>query len=275
MAILIPLSRPASNKVSDVNTRLTILTGTTRGLGAAMAAQLASQGGHLVTVARSASAPLAQLAQDSGTALTHVFIDLLDAGAVERAAIELAALTRAHLAAGHTRVRVIHNAGVVGPIAMAHQLTDLHAINQAFQVNIAAPIFLTAHLLTAASLAADLRIMLISSGAGRSPTAGWGVYCATKAALDRYAQVIALEQGASSDTRVRVASIAPGVVDTDMQATIRGSDPDNFPARDRFMDMHTLHQLISPELTAQRLLQVLDSDQFGAQIIDDIRQHTF
>ena len=59
-----------------MNTRLTILTGTTRGLGAAMAAQLASQGGHLVTVARSASAPLAQLAQDAAFAaagVKHIF----------------------------------------------------------------------------------------------------------------------------------------------------------------------------------------------------------
>ncbi len=253
-----------------MNTRLTILTGTTRGLGAAMAAQLATQGGHLVTVARTASDHLPSIASAHGTRLTHVAVDLLDTAAIARAAAELAAL-----AAAHAHVRLIHNAGVVAPIAMTHQLTDLDAINQAFQINISAPIFLTAHILRAAKQASALRIMLISSGAGRSPTAGWGVYCATKAAMDRYAEVLAQEHADSPDHPVRVCSIAPGIVDTGMQATIRSSAPGSFPALSRFIDLHENHQLVSPELTAQRLLHVLDTEQFGSKIIDDIRQHTF
>lgn len=111
--------------------------------------------------------------------------------------------------------------------------------------------------------------MLISSGAGRSPTAGWGVYCATKAALDRYAEVVALEQGAS----LRIASVAPGVVDTGMQAEIRSTDPDRFPAIQRFIDLHAGQQLASPDAVAQRLLRLLESDQFGQNIIDDIRHY--
>jgi NAD(P)-dependent dehydrogenase (short-subunit alcohol dehydrogenase family) len=243
---------------------LTILTGSSRGLGAALGRSLAAQGGHLVTVSRGESSQLARACAESNTRHTHLDVDLAETGAVTTAGHMLA-----DLCAGQIRVRLIHNAGVVAPIALAHQLNDLEQINRAFQINITAPIYLTSQVLGATVSATDRRIMLISSGAGRSPTAGWGVYCATKAALDRYAEVVALEQGAS----LRIASVAPGVVDTGMQAEIRSTDPDRFPAIQRFIDLHAGQQLASPDAVAQRLLRLLESDQFGQNIIDDIRHY--
>ena len=161
-------------------TQLTILTGTTRGLGAVMATQLAQSGEQLVTLSRVSSEALAATAKAHGTTLTQINVDLGDIKALEQAAAQLKPLL-----ATHTSVRFIHNAGVVTPIAQSQDLTDIAVINQAFQVNITSAIYLTAVVLTGATQASDLRVMLISSGAGRSPSSGWGGYCATKAAMDR------------------------------------------------------------------------------------------
>ena len=245
-------------------TQLTILTGTTRGLGASMASQLAHSGEHLVTLSRAASDSLAATAAAHGTTLTQLNVDLGDTQALEKAAAQLKPLL-----ANHTSVRFIHNAGVVTPIAQSQHLTDLSVINQAFQINITAAIYLTAEVLAGATHANDLRVMLISSGAGRSPSSGWAVYCATKAAMDRYAEVAQLDQG----KRARIVSMAPGMIDTPMQEKIRATSKDALPSLERFVDAHSQQKLATPEGTAARLLKVLASEAFGAKTIDDVREH--
>jgi benzil reductase ((S)-benzoin forming) len=245
-------------------TTLTILTGTTRGLGAAMAAQLAARGESLVTLSRKTSSALAEIASANGTALTQIEVDLANSQAVKHAASQLVPLLK-----GHSHVRLIHNAGVVTPIAQSQHLTNLDAINDAFHVNITSAIFLTAHVLSHTPQATDRRVMLISSGAGRNASSGWAVYCATKAAMDRYAEAAQLDQGALA----RIVSMAPGVIDTPMQETIRATSKDDLPSLERFIGFKENKQLADPVTVAQRLLKVLESEAFGTQTIDDIRQH--
>jgi len=245
-------------------TTLTILTGTTRGLGAAMAEQIAGRGEHLVTLSRQASSTLAQTAKKNGTSLTQIEVDLSDTQAVKGAASQLAPLLT-----GHSHVRFIHNAGVVKPIAQTQNLTNLEAINDAFHVNITSAIFLTAHVLGATPQAMDRRVMLISSGAGRNVSSGWAVYCATKAAMDRFAEAAQLDQG----DRAKIVSMAPGIIDTPMQETIRATSKDDLPSLDRFIGFKESKQLADPVLVAERLLKALESDAFGTKTIDDIRQY--
>jgi len=244
----------------------TILTGATRGLGLAMAHQLAKQGGHLVTISRREVPDLAATAKAHGTKLTELQAELSDHADLKRIA---AAMVEALEGAEH--VRIIHNAGGVSPILPASKLTELEPISVAFEANIVAPIYLTGCFLNATQKATDRRIMLISSGAGRKGTHSWGVYCATKAAMDRYAEVVGLE----APTNTRVASVAPGVIDTPMQETIRGTPQDLFPVRERFENMHRDGVLAKPEQTAHRLLDLLGRDDFGQTLIDDVRNHTF
>ena len=250
--------------------RITILTGASRGLGLALAEQLIHtvglEQGHLVTLSRKKSAALEQAAQSNNTTLTQIEVDLADGAAVERAGKLLHALV-----AGFNSVRLIHNAGVVTPIAQSDAYTDLHVINDSFQINITAPIYLTAQVLSASRHTTDRRIMLISSGAGRSPSSGWGVYCATKAAMDRYAECAQLDEG----TRARIVSMAPGIMDTDMQGTIRATPKTDFPSLERFVNLHQQKQLTTPEDVARKLLLAMENDAFGNTTLDDIRQHTF
>ncbi len=111
------------------------------------------------------------------------------------------------------------------------------------------------------------RILHISSGAGRSAYPGWSVYCATKAALDHHARAVALD----AQEGVRICSLAPGVIDTGMQAEIRATPEKCFPIRQRFVDMKLSGQLTAPEDCAELVLNFLLSDAFGAQPVEDIR----
>lgn len=244
---------------------ITVLTGSTRGLGLAMAQQLATEGGHLISLARQPVAGLAELAQAHQTTLTEIAVDLVDAAALEQAAEQMVKTLKQ--SDDQSCCRIIHNAGVVTPIEQANALTDLNAIRTAFDVNITAPIYLTGHFLAATRNCTDRRIMLVSSGAGRQPYSSWGVYCATKAAMDRYAEVI----NAEAHPHTRVASVAPGVIDTDMQAQIRAMPESQFPAVQRFVALHEQGALTPASTSAKAMLKLLASDAFGRHILDDVR----
>ncbi|HEY0297511.1 MAG TPA: SDR family oxidoreductase [Bordetella sp.] len=246
---------------------IAVLTGASRGLGASLARGLLRPGVKLVTLARRDDAELAAQAKAAGAELEQIQVDLSDLAAAEAAGQRIAAL----LAPGARRYLLINNAGTVDPVVASPAMTDGPAIARAFNLNVTAVMLLTARFLQAvAGLDAQRRVINISSGAGRSPTAGWGVYCATKAALDIYTRVLNQEQGAAG---VRAVSLAPGIVDTDMQAAIRSSDPAHFPALAKFQDFKKSGALAQPDAVAARILAYLDRDDFGATEIDDIRNY--
>ena len=112
--------------------------------------------------------------------------------------------------------------------------------------------------------------MNISSGAGRNAYEGWGVYCATKAAVDRFTEVLMKEQS-SKDNPVKVTSIAPGIIDTDMQSVIRSSTEELFPNLDKFIDYKKTGKLSTAEDTASALISYLRSEKMGVSAITDIR----
>lgn len=246
---------------------IAILTGASRGIGAALARGLARPGVRLVTLARRDDADLAAHASAQGAELEQVKVDLSDLAAADAAGARIAA----SLPRDARRYLLINNAGTVQPVASCAGLTDPAAISAAFNLNVSTVMLLTARFVQAVQgLQADRRVLNISSGAGRNPSAGWGVYCATKAALDMYTRVLKAEQGGEG---VRAVSLAPGIVDTDMQEAIRGSDPASFPALARFQEFKAAGQLAAPADVATRILAYLDRDDFGATEIDDIRNY--
>src|SRR5699024_5557170 len=104
---------------------------------------------------------------------------------------------------------LINNAGTVGPIANTSNLDNINEISQSFTLNVSSVMALTAVVLqhsTAHNI--STRVLNISSGAGRNPMPGWGVYCATKAALDHYTRVLSAEH-----PEIKSVSLAPGVID--------------------------------------------------------------
>ena len=247
--------------------RLTIVTGASRGLGAALADALLGPGQHLICLARSPLPELAQRAKDRGCALDLLRADLADPAAA-------ASVLENHLShiAGKSIVeaRLINNAGTVAPVGPAHKLPAAE-IATSVAVNLAAPIALTAAFLrTTHAWAADRKILNISSGAAHTPYPGWSVYCATKAGLDQFSRCVALEQQALA-RGARIVSLAPGLIDTDMQAVIRAVPAEDFPAQPRFLALKASGQLASPASAAQLIIAYMERSDFGERTVADLR----
>ena len=141
------------------------------------------------------------------------------------------------------------------------------AVMQAVALNVAAPLALADAWVAATAGVPDRRIVHISSGAARNAYAGWSVYCATKAALDMHARAVQLDAVAG----LRIESLAPGVIDTGMQAHIRATDASQFPLVGRFQGLHRDGALQSPSDVARRLLAHVLGDAFGAEAVRDLR----
>ncbi len=238
---------------------LLVLTGHTRGLGAALLHEAVALGMDVVALGRRALDPA------PGGRVQQIVIDLADhAGAAELLAEALAARDLTACATVH----LVANAGVLQPIRRAGDLGTA-AIAEAVAVNLTTPLVLTDALLRAtAGVAAERRITLVSSGAGTNAYAGWSVYGATKAGLDHFARAVALD----APPRTRISSVAPGVIDTDMQAEIRASDPAHFPQRPRFDVLARDGALLAPRDVAARLLAHARSTGFGTEPVVDLRR---
>ena len=139
------------------------------------------------------------------------------------------------------------------------------------RVDLEAPMLLAAAFLQAtAGWKVPRRILNISSGLGRRAMASQAAYCAAKAGLDHFSRCIALEQ-ARQDNGARICSLAPGVIDTDMQVQLRGADPDLFPDMGNFVGLKDKGMLTSPEEAARRVLAFLERSDFGVDPVADVR----
>jgi benzil reductase ((S)-benzoin forming) len=238
-----------------------IVTGHTRGLGAALAEILLARDVEVLALSRKRNTDLAT--RHPGK-LHEVELDLADLAALTE---WLAGDALSRFTAGAERALLVNNAGVLAPVGgLASQ--DPADVARAVSVNVAAPLMLAAALEKAREQAADTRIVHVSSGAARNAYPGWSIYCATKAALDHHARAVALD----GNPALRICSVAPGVVDTDMQAEIRGIGLDRFPLRERFDTLKREGQLATPEESARKLIDYLMSDAFGSTPTADVRE---
>ena len=236
---------------------LYVVTGHTRGIGRALVEQLAQREQvEVIGIGRAPDGPL------PGGAQYHA--DLTGLEPVERV---LARLETRWAGRRFSKAVLINNAGVIqpiGPIVNAHP----HALANAVAVNLTAPLVLMARFLAILAPLADMRrVVNISSGAGRRPIAGWGHYCAAKAAIDMATRVLALEAGPG----VQVVSVAPGVVDTGMQEAIRASSPADFADHARFVELKRSGELRDAAAVAADLLRHEASGALFAEPIADLR----
>ena len=236
-----------------------VLTGHTRGLGAALAEQLLARDIPVLGLARSGNATLAARYP---TLLTEIALDLSDSAALLEA---LSAESMKSFVADAQSLLLINNAGMLQPVGRV-EMQEVAAIARTVSLNVATPLILTSAV--AAQMAGrPCRVLHVSSGAGRHAYPGWSIYCTTKAALDQHARVVALDQSPG----LKICSVAPGVVDTDMQTEVRAIPPEQFPMRDRFIKMKSEGTLTPPSVAAAKLLAYLLSDAFGSAPLADVR----
>lgn len=243
---------------------LTIVTGSSRGLGLAMCQQLLAQGHFVLAIARQRT----ELPVPPGAGLLAWPLDLSEPLA---AASRLEAWLTGPDASRWGSATLVNNAGVVSQLAplSAGSAADL---SNALRVGLEAPLLLTSAFLRATSQwAVPRKVLLISSGLGRRAMAGSASYCASKAGMDHLARAVALEEAGRANG-ARVVSLAPGVIDTDMQTQLRAADPALFPDRERFVGLKSAGQLDTPEQAAAKVLKFLSRADFGSQPVADVRE---
>ncbi|MDO5059314.1 MAG: SDR family NAD(P)-dependent oxidoreductase [Neisseria sp.] len=247
---------------------LFVITGHSSGLGKALAEHYLAAGAGVIGISRRKWP-----SEQANTQELHEYIvDLADAQAVSSLLGNPDFQTRCKTAA---RLVLINNAGTLAPSRLAGR-SGWQETAQAVALNIAAPLMLADAFITwqqecAASGISDglqtLDIVHISSGAGRKAYPAWSVYGACKAALDQHARVIAAE----AHPKVRIVSLAPGVVDTQMQQQIRAGNADDFPLLETFRKLHSEGQLASAQQTAEKIAAFIVSPDFGSETVFDIR----
>jgi benzil reductase ((S)-benzoin forming) len=246
---------------------LTILTGASRGMGFAMAAQLLAAGHDLLCISRKTNDELTARATQAGRELEQWPQDLARGDA---AAARLETWLKAHQADALASVTLINNAGLIPRIAPLDDIPAAQLVD-AMRVDLEAPMLLTGAFLRAtAGWSAVRKVLNISSGLGRRPMASQAAYCAAKAGMDHFTRCVALEQ-ADLPHGARVCSLAPGVIDTDMQVQLRTADDARFPDRGTFAGLKEKGMLSTPEEAAARVLAYLARGDFGSNPVADSR----
>lgn len=246
---------------------LYIVTGASRGLGRAIAEQLLAPARVLLTISRHPEASLMARAAAAGAKLEQWALDLAqESGAAARLETWLHAQPGERFATA----TLINNAGLLGKVGPI-DTSDAETLAAVLRVGLEAPLLLTAAFLRATrAWTAQRRVLNVSSGAGRRPIAGWAAYCAAKAGLDHFSRVTALDEQRLPNP-ARIVSLAPGVIDTDMQGELRAADPSGFPDIERFRQLKASGELASPEAAAARVLAYLARADFGSNPVADVR----
>lgn len=251
-----------------MTSHLIFLTGGSRGMGLAMAQQLLHPEHQLICLARSSSDALAAAAAAAGAPLEQWQLDLGDPA---QAAARLTGWLQQQASGRYQKATLINNAGVMPPIAPLSSLTPAE-LSPALRVGFEAPMLLTAAFLGATEhWPAERKVLNISSGLGRRAMASQAAYCAAKAGMDHFTRCVALEE-ALKPHGARICSLAPGVIDTDMQVQLRNADPAAFPDLQRFAALKSQDQLDSPEQAAAKVLAWLQREDFGNEPVADVRQ---
>jgi benzil reductase ((S)-benzoin forming) len=226
---------------------ITILTGASRGMGLAMAEQLLASGHDLLCISRKKNDALGLRASSAGRLCEQWPQDL---ARPEVAASKLEAWLAAQDTGAFASVTLINNAGMLPRIAplAAIPAADLA---DAMRVDLEAPLLLT-------------------SGLGRRAMASQAPYCAAKAGMDHFTRCIALEE-ADRPNGAKVCSLAPGVIDTDMQVQLRSADASQFPDIGNFTGLKDKGALASPAQAAARVLAFLARPDFGSNPVADVR----
>jgi benzil reductase ((S)-benzoin forming) len=236
--------------------KLAIVTGHSRGLGHALARQLHAEGWQVLGLARRA-------ATDLPAGMVQWQVDLADPLPVaERLQAWLGELAP-------LEALLVNNAALITDPGPVHS-TPLLALSQAARVGLEAVLLLSAAFLAGARTCPDKRIVNISSGLGRRPMAAAAPYCAVKAGMDHLSRAMALDE-ATQALPARIVSLAPGIIDTDMQVQLRSADPAKFPEQAAFAGFKASGALESPAAVASKLMAFQARADFGSQPVADLR----
>ncbi|MEM0999402.1 MAG: (S)-benzoin forming benzil reductase [Bacteroidota bacterium] len=245
-----------------------IITGTSRGIGEAIARRLLKEGNSVYCISRNGNPRLTVEARAKGWDVQDLSLDLTQSGEI-RGLIH--SIFRDIDEDDAEEIVLINNAGVIHPIREigGDNLDD--AIVRNVTVNLVAAMLVTdAFIEETIDWECSRKIVNMSTGAARRPIAGWSAYCAAKAGLEMYARNIVLEQS-EEENPIKVISFSPGVVDTEMQQEIRHAKAEDFPDLAKFRAFKNEGKLLNPGTVAETLIDIIRRDDFGHETLVSIR----
>ena len=224
--------------MAQLNGQIYLVTGASKGIGRSVSMELAKAGATVVLLARESkelAQALVDVQQHAGASFA-VACDLGVSSHIEDAANTV--LTSCDRLDG-----LVHNAGDIHPIKPLLK-SDASAWARSMMVNLVGVQHLTQALSPLLEGSNHTRVTTISSGAAMRPLASWSAYCTAKAGLDMW-------------TRCLAVSVAPGIVDTALQNTIRSGAAEDFPLREIFVNYHKDGQLANPDSVAASLFGLI------------------
>lgn len=221
--------------------KVSLITGGSSGIGRALALVLAEKGMQVYIVGRHQER-LLEVRTHNPNKIHPIVADITTNSGRE---------SITHLLVQTQLDYLIHNAAIIGPLTTLNKIT-IDEWRQCFSTNVEAPLFLTQKLLT--NLKKGSRILHLSSGLAHHSLPGVGAYACSKAALHMLYLTWKEELSAHG---ILVGSIMPGVVDTEMQSTLRQSNNDTFPSAHIFQSFASEKKLMSPETVAKAIRWML------------------
>lgn len=218
-----------------------LITGAASGIGCATALALAAEGVRVALLDTDAAA-LHEVARSCPDAVLLV-ADVTDEGQVQ-AAVDAGVAALGRLDA------VVCCAGVSGPVGTPIEETALDAWNRVLAVNVTGPFLVLKHALTALREAEAASIVLLASDSAFVASPGMVPYCTSKAAVVQFGRALSVDL---ADTRIRVNTVAPSIVDTPMSRGDLGAeafDEPRFPVQSAAEVAAHVAYLVSPRTRA-------------------------
>jgi len=204
--------------MAEMENRIALVTGASRGIGAAIAEKLAEQGAHVILTARTARdlEAVEQRIYEAGGSATIAPLDLTEAGSIDR----LAAAVRERW--GKLDIMVM-NAAMLGTLTPVPMI-DAAEFNRVLTLNLLAQQALIASFDSLLRTSEAGRLIVLTSSVGARPRAYWGGYGASKAALENL--VLSYAEEVRNLSSLRIAIVDPGRTRTAMRAkAYPGEDP--------------------------------------------------
>lgn len=230
-----------------------IITGASKGLGEQIARRFLDEGICVIGISRSINKQLQKYSESTKATYYPYSCDLSAIDELEDTCDQIKTLV---FKKDTEKVYVINNAATVNPIDVSANHTR-EAIEKHVNLNVTAPMFITARILhDAKKYQTKILLANISSGAAERSTYGWSLYGATKAAINRYTETVALEVDELNEPH-KVILFDPSIMDTSMQKEIRSTSKAQFKDVERFKAYKEEEALRSPETVGNVLVDLL------------------
>lgn len=238
---------------------LYIITGSSKGLGKALAESLAQNPRHQVIGISRSGLSL------NGDNYTDLKVDLSDSAALVDHLEDIFPVQ------AYERVVLINNAGWIGEIGPMGKL-DPKGIMDIQTINVIAPaILMNAFIKKYKDDKAEKIVINISSGAAEKNMDGWSGYSSSKSALNRMTEIAQAESQLHGYGMMYFA-LSPGIIDTPMQEAIRSARKQDFSSVETFKEYKAKQQLSSPEAVTNKIIYLIEHADSFTDVLQDVRK---